>query len=111
MSSGGVSLPNGPASAAIVAAGVGCCALGVLAVVGDGSKSVAKLLTFYLQTGPLSGVTTVAIVIWLATWVVLARLWRNKTVAAGKASTVALVLLVVGLLLTFPPVGDLVLGK
>ena len=104
-------LANGPAGAAILSAGMGCFAMGVLAVVADGSKAVARLLTFYTPTGPLSGVSTVAIVIWLAAWLVLARWWGARTVAMRRVNMAAFALLAIGLLLTFPPFGDLLLGK
>ena len=104
-------LENGPAGAAILSAGIGCFAVGALAVAADGSKPLAKLLTFYAPTGPLSGVSTVAIVIWLSIWLVLARLWGAKIVAMRKVNVAAFVLLAIGLLLTFPPIGDLLLGK
>ena len=104
-------LANGHACAAIVAAGAGCFAMGMLAVVGDASKRVAGLLNFYAPSGPLSGVSTMAVVAWLVVWVVLARLWREKTVAMRRVNAVAFLLLAAGLLLTFPPVGDLLIGK
>jgi hypothetical protein len=104
-------LANGPAGAAILSAGVGCAVLGILAVAGDASKAIAKLLTFYLPTGPLSGVTTMAIIVWLATWFILAWRWRTKTVAIGKVNVTAFLLLVLGILLTFPPFADLIQGK
>lgn len=109
----GIKLPlaNGAACAAIVAAGAGCFAMGVLAVAGDGSKRLAGLLNFYAPSGPLSGVSTMAVVAWLVVWAVLARLWRGKTVAMRRANVVAFLLLAGGLLLTFPPVGDLLIGK
>jgi hypothetical protein len=68
-------------------------------------------LTFYRPTGPLSGVTTVAILLWLVLWFVLARRWRLKDVAVGKINAAALVLLALGILLTFPPFADLLQGK
>jgi hypothetical protein len=102
---------NGPVAAAVLACGFGCFALGALAVAGDGSKSIAAALNFYNPTGPLSGVTTVAIALWLACWAGLAARWRNKSVAFGKVSAVAFLLLALGLLLTFPPFGDLLLGR
>ena len=104
-------LPNGAAAAAILSAGIGCCALGILAVVGDGSAVVARWLTFYMPTGPLSGVTTTAIIVWLVSWLILARRWRSKTVAIVKVNAVAFALMGVALLLTFPPFADLLLGK
>ena len=103
--------PNGAAAAAIVSACLGCFVLGVLAAVGDASKSVAKMLTFWTPTGPLSGVSTVAIVIWLAAWWVGHRMWKGKSLSLGKVNALAFTLLALGLLLTFPPFEDLVIGK
>jgi hypothetical protein len=104
-------LPNGPAGAAILSAGAGCAALGIFAVAADASKTIAKLLMFYLPTGPLSGVSSVAILLWLGTWYILARLWRTKTVAIAKVNATALLLLALGILLTFPPFADFLQGK
>ena len=104
-------IPNGPGAAAILSAAVGCAMLGVLAVAGDASARMNALLNFYGPTGALSGVTTVAIVVWLAVWSVLFRLWRKKNVALGKVNAAAFVLLAVGFLLTFPPFMDLIQGK
>ncbi|MGA2987868.1 MAG: hypothetical protein ABSG32_29135 [Terriglobia bacterium] len=104
-------LPNGPAGAAILSAGAGCLALGILAVVADASKPMARLLTFYRPTGPLSGVSSLAILLWLVTWFILARRWRTKTVAIAKVNAVAFLLLALGVLLTFPPFADFLQGK
>jgi hypothetical protein len=104
-------IPNGRAAAAILAAGVGSAAVGVLAILRDAFAPVATALNFYNPSGPLSGVTTVAVVIWVAVWFVLARLWRDKNVELGKVNVAAFALLVAGLLLTFPPFMDLLQGK
>lgn len=103
--------PNGPVAAAILSCGFGCISLGVLAVAADGSKSLAAALNFYNPSGPLAGVTTVAIVIWLICWTVLAARWKSKTVAFGKITIASFTLLAFALLLTFPPIGDLFLGR
>jgi hypothetical protein len=100
-------VPNGSGAGAILSAGVGSLALAILAFVGDKSAHIKSILIFYKPTGPLSGVTTTAILIWLFTWGTLERRWRNKTVAVGRTNTVALILLGLSLLLTFPPVVDL----
>jgi hypothetical protein len=102
---------NGPVAAAVLSCGLGCFVLSVLAVAADGSKSLASALNFYNPAGPLSGVTTVAIALWLITWTVIAARWKRKTVAFGKVTAAAFALLGTGLLLTFPPVGDLLLGR
>jgi hypothetical protein len=82
------SLPNGPATAAILAACIGCTALGILAFAGDASDTIGRLLNIYNPTGTLSGVTTGAIIIWLVAWLALYRLWRTRTVAMGGINVV-----------------------
>ncbi len=71
----------------------------------------ASFFNFYTPTGALSGVTDTAIIVWLASWYVLAKRWSSRDVAAGRVSLIAFMLLVVGLLLTFPPFMDLLQGK
>jgi len=104
-------ITNGRAGAAILSAGVGALVIGVLAVAADAFKPLGKILTFYKPSGPLSGVSTMAVVLWLATWFVLNRLWRTKAVAIGKVNAVAFLLLALGILLTFPPLAELLQGK
>jgi hypothetical protein len=98
---------NGSGAAAILSAGVGCFVLAVLAILGDKSPLIKSSLVFYKPTGPLSGVTTAAILVWLFTWGILERRWRKKTVAAERINAIALTLLALSLVLTFSPVGDL----
>jgi hypothetical protein len=100
-------IPNGSGAAAILSAGIGSFALAVLALAVNQSTSAKNLLVFYQPTGPLSGVTTSAILVWLFTWGILEWRWRNRTVAVGRTNAVALILLGLSLLLTFPPLVDL----
>jgi hypothetical protein len=100
-------VPNGSGAAALLAAGFGSFVLAVLAIAADHVASIKSLMIFYKPTGPLSGVTTSAIVIWLVVWALLEGLWRKKTVALGRIGAAALVLLALALLLTFPPLADL----
>lgn len=100
-------LTNGSGTAAILAAGVGTFALAVFACAGDKSAAVKNSLNFYKPTGPLSGVTTAAILTWFFTWGILEWRWRNRSVAAGRITAIALALLGLSLLLTFPPIVDL----
>jgi hypothetical protein len=100
-------MPNGSGAAAILAAGIGSFALAVLSFAGDKSALIKSCLVFYRPTGLLSGVTTVAILIWLFSWGILEWRWRKRTVAAGCISAITLALLGLSLLLTFPPVVDL----
>ena len=98
---------NGFGAAAILAAAIGSLSLGILTVAGYASKSFARHLIFYSATGPLSGVTTIAIAIWLLSWALLSRRWSRRNVALRPVLTVAFILLAASLLLTFPPVIDL----
>jgi hypothetical protein len=100
-------LTNGSGAAAILAAAIGNLALAVLACAGDKLAAVKSLLIFYKPTGQLSGVTSVAILIWLITWGILEWRWRNRTVTVGRISAISLALLGFSMLLTFPPVVDL----
>jgi len=100
-------LTNGAGAAALLAAGVGSFLLAVFAIAADHATSIKNLMIFYKPTGPLSGVTTSAIVIWLAVWAILHMRWRKRTVMLGSIATIALALLALSLVFTFPPVGDL----
>ena len=98
---------NGKGAAAILAAGIGSFLVAVLSILGDQSAYFKKLFIFYTPTGPLSGVTTSAIVGWLLAWFILHRLWHWRNVAMARVAVVSLSLLFLGLLLTFPPIADL----
>jgi hypothetical protein len=100
-------LPNGSGAAAILSAGIGSFMLAFFAIAADKSVFLKKLFVFYKPTGPLSGVTILAILIWLIAWGILEGRWRNRTVALGCINAVALLLLGLSLLLTFPPVAEL----
>lgn len=102
-----VVLPNGSGAAAILSAGIGAFMVGVLAVAVDKSAFLKNLFIFYKPTGPLSGVTTSAILVWLIAWGILDWRWRKRNVALGRINAIALVLLGLSLLLTFPPVAEL----
>jgi hypothetical protein len=100
-------MPNGSGAAAILAAGIGSFALGLFSFMADKSAGIKALFIFYKPTGALSGVTTSAILIWLAVWALLEWRWKAKTVQLGRVNLVAFALLGLCLLLTFPPVVDL----
>jgi len=104
-------IPNGPGAAAILAAGIGTAVIGILALAGDASSTINKLLTFYNPTGALSGVTTVAIIIWLVSWYALNLRWRSKAVDMAKVNIAAFIGLAIGFLLTFPPFMDWIQGR
>lgn len=98
---------NGSGAAAVLAAGIGSFALALLACAEDKSAAIKSSLNFYRPTGPLSGVSTVALVVWLLAWALLEWRWGKRNVAVSAIIRVSLALLVLGILLTFPPIADL----
>jgi hypothetical protein len=98
---------NGSASAALLASGIGCFTLAALAFAADKSAALKLQLIFYRPTGPLSGVTSVALAIWIILWLVLDWRWKNRSIALGRITQISISLLVLALLLTFPPFADL----
>ena len=98
---------NGPAAAAIVAAGAGCFLMGVFYVLGNASAACNRLLSIYKPSGALSGVSTAAILLWLIVWFVLHRRWARRDVNMGRIGLWSAILLAGGVLLTFPPIARL----
>lgn len=107
ISDNSASLPNGSGAAAILSAGIGSFAVAFFAIAADKSAFVKNLFVFYKPTGALSGETTVAILLWLAAWAILHWRWRKRSVSQRRINVIALALLALSLLLTFPPIGDL----
>jgi len=103
--------PNRGAAAAVLAAATGAFMLGVLAFAGDASRAVAHAVNVWNPTGPLSGVTAAAIIIWLVTGFVLARSGRGRALKFPPINRFALALVIAGMLLRFPPFMDLLQGR
>ena len=100
-------IPNGSGAAAMLAAAIGSFVLALIAFAGDKSVPIKNSLNFYQPTGPLSGVTTVAIVVWFLAWGFLEWRWGKRNVAMSRINRASLALLVLSILLTFPPIVDL----
>ncbi|HEY1685482.1 MAG TPA: hypothetical protein VGG19_12020 [Tepidisphaeraceae bacterium] len=98
-----VETTNGSAWAAILAAAISCVAFGALVDLAEASGRVSHMLSFYNPAGDLSGKSCVAIVIWLFVWGWLHVRWRNRNITSGKLGVVAIVLILLSLLATFPP--------
>lgn len=106
-STASTSMLNGAGAAAVLAAGIGSFSVALFALIADKVAGFKNTMIFYRPTGPLSGVTTLAIVIWLISWAVLHLRWRNRSIAVAWTNAAAFVLLILSLLLTFPPIADL----
>jgi hypothetical protein len=96
--------PNGPAAAAIIAAAIGCFVIGLLTTLAEVSGGIKSALNWYAPTGPLSGKTSVGVIVFFIAWFVLARMWGTKELSYRTIYLVAGLFLLGGLLLTFPPI-------
>jgi hypothetical protein len=103
--------PAGRGAAAVLSAAIGFFTLGALALAAHAFSSFARVLTFWSPTGRLSGVTDIAIMVWLVVWFVLYRRWAGSNPNLRRINLAAALLFVAGLLLTFPPFMDLLQGK
>jgi hypothetical protein len=100
-------LKNGKAAAALLAGGIGALTLGLMTTLGESVAAIGKALNWYNPVGALSGKTTVAVIVWLIAWAILGNQWKDKDVDFDKISMIALVLLLLGILGTFPPFFEL----
>lgn len=97
-------LPNGPAAACFLAGGIGSAALGFATVLTEMSTGVKQSLNWWNPAGPLTGKTGVAVAVFFMSWLLLAVMWKGKDVDFRKVSLWTVILVSVGIVLTFPPV-------
>jgi hypothetical protein len=92
---------EGPAAAALLAAGVGSAVLGLLTTLAEASEDVKDWLALTDDVGPLAGKTVYAVGAWLVAWAVIGWLVRPKGVTRTVLIVTA-VLIGLGVLGTFP---------
>ena len=95
-------IPNGPAAAAILAAGIGSALYGLIVLLAESSEAFRQLMVLNSSVGPLSGKSTFGVLAWLAAWAGLHFAWRDRDVNFGRAWAVTLALVGIALVLTFP---------
>jgi len=104
--------PNGPVAAALLGGGIGAAVFGLITLFSELSESFGQALNWYNPVGPLSGKSILGIAAYFIAWAVLHSVWKGKEVNNfNSISTIALVLLAVGLLGTFPPVWHLFISE
>jgi len=97
-----VERPNGPAMAAIIAAGIGALILGILTTLNEASTDVHDFLEIDKDVGPLSGKTLFAVIGYLVAWAVLAPLLWRRSISWNTGLIITGLLLVGGFVGTFP---------
>ena len=95
--------PNGPVAAALIAGSLGAATIGLLTTLAEAAEPIKNALNWYNPVGPLTGKSLVGVIVFFVSWVVLHLIFRGKNVNFARVTTVALILLALGLLGTFPP--------
>ena len=96
---------DGPAAAAMLAAGIGIFTLGLLIVLSEVSAPIHDFLEWWdfgRGVGPLAGKTTIAVIVWAVSWAILAAALRAKDVNLKAWFTASLVLGLLGAVGSFP---------
>jgi hypothetical protein len=102
--------PNGPAAAALLAGGIGSAALGLATFVVEASEAVKTSMNWYNPVGPLTGKSSIGIIAFFVAWIILNYVWKGKETNFTRVATISMVLVVIGLILTFPPAWHILLG-
>lgn len=95
--------PEGPITAAILAGGIGALTLGAVTTLAEASEPFKEWLTWSEAVGPLSGKVILAVLAWLVAWIMLQVLTGLRPQETRRALILALVLIALGVLGTFPP--------
>lgn len=93
---------EGPAAAALLAAGFGAFVLGLLTTLAELSETIKDALVITEPVGPLSGKTSYAVAAWLIAWIVLHVTAGRRLKLTSGVVALAVVLVGLGLLGTFP---------
>lgn len=96
---------NGAAMAAVLGSGVGSFAMALFVLLNEAGLFAAP--TLYGPAGGVTGRTTFAAIVWLLAWGVLHARWKSRDVASRPVFTGTVVLVVLAILGTFPPVWGL----
>ena len=95
---------DGPPAAGLIAAGIGAAVLGLFVTWAEASTGMKDFLQWNDRVGPLSGKTVLAAIAYFGSFVVLGLWWRRKTFALRSILVATVILVVLGLIFTFPPI-------
>jgi hypothetical protein len=94
--------PSGPAAAVVLAAGIGSLVLGILTTWAEASEGFKEDLQWNDRVGPLSGKTIIATIAFFGSWIVLHLVWRRSNPPLQRIVLISAILIVLGLIGTFP---------
>jgi cytosine/uracil/thiamine/allantoin permease len=96
--------PFGPVAAVFLAAGIGSVVLGLMTVLAEASTSIHDALELSTAVGPLSGKTIAAVAAFFISWGILYSVMKEKDYEPRKMFMWSLILVIIGLAMTFPPI-------
>jgi hypothetical protein len=94
--------PSGPAAALILGAGIAIFCMGLVTTLSEASTGIADALQWNDRVGPLSGKTLITVIVFALAWGVLTALWRRSNPPLRSVTIASAVLIVLGLVGTFP---------
>jgi hypothetical protein len=86
----------------ILSAGIGALVRGILTTLSEASTAVHDFLEFYANVGPLSGKTIISSATFFGAWGLLAAFWRRSSPPLRPVVLASVVLVILGLIGTFP---------
>jgi hypothetical protein len=104
-----VSILDKEVGAAFIASGIGTFALGLMIILTEmkAGAGLKAALTWVGPVGPLSGKTGVAVIAFVVSWVALHFAFKNRAITLTTAFVITLVLVGLGVLMSFPPFFEL----
>jgi hypothetical protein len=94
--------PEGPVSAAIIAAGIGALVLGIFTTLPEASESITSWFELSSAVGPAVGQVDICGWSVARTWIILHSLLKNRPYETVRALSISLVLIALGVIVTFP---------
>lgn len=97
-------VPDGPLAAALLAAGLGILALGIVTSAAEAALGFKDWLTWDDTVGPLSGKTSIALIAWAASWPLFHFALFRRDGVLQVAVAVSFIMFILGMIGIFPPV-------
>jgi len=94
--------PSGPAAALILAGGIAVFCMGLVTTLGEASTGIGDALEWNDRVGSLSGKTLITVIVFALAWALLTALWRRANPPLRSITIASAVLIVLGLVGTFP---------
>ena len=95
-------IPNGKAAAALLAGAAGIALLGIFSVLAEWIPAFRLALALNASVGSLSGKTVIPVIIWFILWLGMDYSWKDKELDFKKVVIWSRILMLIGLLGTFP---------